>query len=500
VRGTSRPIAPTALRVLVHLIENRERVVGKRELLATFWPGVAVTENSLAQAIRQIRHALVSGGVDAAPIVSVYRQGYRFVGELHARPPERRIGFAARPAIAVLATRRGPARDVPDYLVEGIADELAGRLASFRWFPIVSSRGARSGAAERSDERAAARALGARYAVCARVSRLRAELRVDVRLLDVDSGSVLARESRDGSLSEVLARQEPIAAAVIAALHPALLRSEIDRAVRAPPAQADAWDHFMRGLWQLWRYTRDDNAAARASFAEATRVDPSFASPHSFSALSHLNDANAGWTDSPAYSVGQALSAAEESVRLDDRDPWGQAMLGGIWAVVGRRVDAVAALERAIERNPSFALAHWALGRGFSIWGRAGQAVELFVAALRLSPHDPFAAHFHEGLGFAHYFLRDFAAAAQAAQRSLALRSDWGRTHLLLAASLAKLDRAGEAAAALDDLRRIAPGITLETLRASYAYANAEPGLFEALQDGLVQAGWTNHSNSSSRT
>src|SRR5918993_286782 len=71
------PVTGKAFDTLVCLIERRERIVGKDELLAAVWPGRVVEENNLTQAISTLRRAL---GADASLIVTVPGRGYRFAG------------------------------------------------------------------------------------------------------------------------------------------------------------------------------------------------------------------------------------------------------------------------------------------------------------------------------------------------------------------------------------------------------------------------------------
>src|SRR3990170_750414 len=68
--------------VLGYLVEHRDRVVAKDELMEAVWAGRVVEENSLAKAVSALRHAL---GVDAADhrfIVTVPGRGYRFVADV----------------------------------------------------------------------------------------------------------------------------------------------------------------------------------------------------------------------------------------------------------------------------------------------------------------------------------------------------------------------------------------------------------------------------------
>lgn len=81
--GQPLHIEPKALQVLILLLERREGVVTKQELLDAAWPGVTVTENALTRAVAQLRKTL--GDVADAPryIETVPTRGYRFIGTLH---------------------------------------------------------------------------------------------------------------------------------------------------------------------------------------------------------------------------------------------------------------------------------------------------------------------------------------------------------------------------------------------------------------------------------
>ncbi len=488
VRDQVSPLTPKVFALLLHLIRNRARVVSKRELFEVGWPGVTVTEGSLTQCVRQIRRALRASAVSEDAIVSAYGQGYRFsapVTEGVAATAE----FGGRPALVVLPFRDLSPERGEAWLADGLVEDLTQRIASFRWFPVIATSSALARRADGLDSVAAATDLGARYAVEGSVRRVGSRVRVDARLVDARSASVVATHGYEGELRDVIALQDEAASAVVGALQPELVRSEMQRAVRAAPKDLAAWELFMRGVWYHLRYTPADGVRARELFAEASARDPGFAAPVAFTGLSHLNDANAGWTRTPAESLRAALAAAEAAMRIDDQDPFGQAMLAGIYAVLGRREESLALFQRALERNPSFALAHWGLGRGLSVWGRAREAIEHFRRALELSPRDPALPHFHEGLGFAHYFLGEFDVAAAHAERSVQLQPDWPRSHVLLAAAAAMAGDPRRGRAALARFRELEPGHNLDALRASYALARAEPGVAERLIEGIERAG-----------
>lgn len=79
-----QPLALTAkaFDTLLCLIRDRDRIVGKDELLARVWPGRVVEENNLAQAVSTLRRALADGAGGPSPILTVPGRGYRFVADV----------------------------------------------------------------------------------------------------------------------------------------------------------------------------------------------------------------------------------------------------------------------------------------------------------------------------------------------------------------------------------------------------------------------------------
>ena len=80
------PLEPKAFDVLVYLIEHRDRVVGREELLDAVWPGTFVTPNVLSRAVAQVRKALGDESQDARFIETVAKRGYRFIAPVTVRP------------------------------------------------------------------------------------------------------------------------------------------------------------------------------------------------------------------------------------------------------------------------------------------------------------------------------------------------------------------------------------------------------------------------------
>src|SRR5262245_60377890 len=108
--GASVKIEPKVFDLLIHLIENRHRVVSKDELIAQVWGGRAVSDSALTHAINAARNAIGDDGKAQRLIRTSSRWGYRFIGSV-------RLQAGAEPAPGLAGTAsspNGPALPLPD--------------------------------------------------------------------------------------------------------------------------------------------------------------------------------------------------------------------------------------------------------------------------------------------------------------------------------------------------------------------------------------------------
>jgi DNA-binding winged helix-turn-helix (wHTH) protein len=96
--GTECALRPKSLALLRHFVENPGRVIGRDEIMEALWPGVIVTDASIAQCVKDIRRAL--GANDQSVLRTLSRRGYVFTAEVH------RAEAVAAPRIIRPARRR----------------------------------------------------------------------------------------------------------------------------------------------------------------------------------------------------------------------------------------------------------------------------------------------------------------------------------------------------------------------------------------------------------
>jgi adenylate cyclase len=395
-------------------------------------------------------------------------------------------GFGGRSAIAVLPFRNLSTDPDQEYFADGLAEDLITSLASLRIYPIISRNSSFSYKNQPADPRQAGRELGAHYIVTGSVRKLGGRVRVNAELVDSGDGRQIWSGRYDREISDIFEVQDEITAAIAGAVGPALYQSEMLHAIRRAPKNSDAWDCVHRGMWHLYRYTREGVAKARAWASRALELQPDSATAYCLIAFSRMYEVIYQWVDSRDEPLAEAMQAAEKAVAADRDDPLALTALGFACSLCGFRDRAVAILERAVQVNPSSAIAFWSLGATLTTAGRPDEGIPMVEKAMRLSPQDPLMNEFLFTIGSAHFMAERYEEAIEYAQRSLDMKPDQPGAWRIIAAASALLGKMGEARRAAGQMVRLAPDLTEERLRVFLR--DEDVGRYVK---GLRLAGWT---------
>jgi len=170
-----------------------------------------------------------------------------------------------------------------------------------------------------------------------------------------------------------------------------------------------------------------------------------------------------GWSDMAAV-VPLAERAALAAIRADSEDPWAHNALGSVYLFRRRFEDSLAELEVALRLNPNFSLAQGYYGLVLSYAGQGEEGSVAARRALRLSPRDPFSAVFCGIAAYAEFVGHNYDEAIRLSRESIRQRGDFNGAHRVLTAAAGMAGKADVAAAALCELRRAQPNISLTWL------------------------------------
>ena len=327
----SEPIAvePQVFDLLIYLMENRDRVVSKDDLIASVWGGRIVSDSTLTSRINAARKAVGDSGEEQKLIRTIARKGLRFVGEVRTQPTgtepadasglppdqvhersRQALPLPDRPAIAVLPFINMSGDSEQEYFSDGISEDIITALSKLRWFFVIARNSSFIYKGKAVHMKQVAEELGVGYVVEGGVRKSGDRVRITAQLNDVATGSHIWAEHYDRGLADVFAVQDEITEAIVAAIEPQLYAAENFHAKRKPPDSMDAWDLVMRALSHYWRVTRQDNVVAQALLEKAISIDPNYGQALGVLATSHTFSAHMGWEDMAAVRADRRTCGA----------------------------------------------------------------------------------------------------------------------------------------------------------------------------------------------
>jgi TolB-like protein/cytochrome c-type biogenesis protein CcmH/NrfG len=475
-------IEPQVLDLLAYLVEHRDRVVTKDDLIASIWGGRAVSDTALTSRIYAARKAIGDTGRDQNLIRTIARKGLRFIGTLDTPvngsslpavvpPPAdalaelRRAAPAPdRPVIAVLPFNNMSDDPEQEYFSDGISEDLITALSKLRWFFVIARNSSFIYKGKSVHVRQVGEELGAGYVVEGSVRRSGDRMRITAQLNDVASGSHVWAERYDRAAADVFAVQDEITEAIVAAIEPQLYAAENFRVRSKPPSSLDAWGLVMRALSHWSQVSPQDLATAQELLQKAVAIDPNYGQALGVLSATYTFGAHMGWGDVAAV-VPLAERAALAAVRIDGEDPWAHHALGSVHLIERRFDDALAATELALRLNPSFSHAQNYYAAALAFCGRWQEATEATKRALRLSPRDPFLALIYGSASLAYYIGGEYAEAIRTAQTAVRLRPDFASAYRVLVAAAGMTGQTELATVALQHLRRTHPNISRDWIK-----------------------------------
>jgi len=384
------------------------------------------------------------------------------------RPATRRDRTALRLRVVPLRTI-GEERD--DGLGIGLSEEISAGLSRFRWISClpatlwpsgtVAPYGGGGSLAEIGDGLWAG--VEADLILDGTIQRGLGRVRIIVRLVDMRAGGEIVWAARfDREMTDVLALQDELGAAIVAQVDPELMQHEGRRSAATGSQDLTAQDLLLQALPAIYRMERDSFMHARRLLELSLRADPGSSVAHGWLAYWDLLYVGQGWAEDPASSTEEAARLAERAVMLDPSDARALTLAGHVRGFLGRRPEEASALhERAIALNPNLALAWCFSGLAHSYLGHHEEALRRITVALRLSPSDPHGFFFDMALIMPHLMRGDYPSAVEAGRRAIEINPYFSSAYKGYLSALGWLDRTREAAEVLNRLLALEPRFSM---------------------------------------
>jgi TolB-like protein len=503
MEGAAVVLRPKTFALLIHLADRAGSVVGKQELMDAVWPGLVVTDDSLTQAVSELRSALDDR--EQQLIRTLPRRGYMLDAAVRPVPP---VGpgtgvaipgpVASTPIGSVLSASRSlaimPFTDLSDppapHLAQAVDTSLItdlARLADTRVVPRGSASAL--GTSSSVDLRRAERELGVQHVVTGTVERAGKRLHVTAQLVRISDGALLWADRFDYASAADWVERRDISARIANQLDLRMRDALLQQARNAPPDN-EAVDQWMRGAFIMSRIrTKPQLLQARAHFEAALALQPD--SSHALAGLAATGTEMLlyRWADRPAMELECAERLARRALEVDPQNQEAMMALANALMFSGRLADAMPITQKHLSLNPNDSRANRDLAGQYHFQGRWEEAVNQLEVAIRLNPLDSLnIAVCHNMASASLLALRCYDECI--ARARLAVDGPRAGSHDSVAAAEAwrgNLDAARAHAAAW---LRSWPGVSIEHLRAQRG--SKEPAYLAGMEhyyEGLRRAG-----------
>jgi TolB-like protein len=476
------PLAPQVFDLLEYLIRNRERVVSKDDLIHAIWANRSVSDAALTTRLNAVRAAIGDTGEKQFLIKTLPRKGFRFVGavqeETQGGPAEQtgsatRGGVMAKTAssahrlsIVVLPFANLSGDPEQGYFVDGVTESLTTDLSRISGSFVIGRHTAFTYKDTAVDLRKIGRELNIRYALEGSVQRSGNWLRVNVQLVDAESGNHLWAERFDKPIADLFDMQDEIVSRLANALDAQLVEIEARRAEHS--VRPDAMDLYFQGIAHLNKgVTLEHLTQARGFFERLLALDPGSIEALVGTAIVDYSMGVNFLTDERAASLAAAETALNKALSMAPQHAQAHMHLGVVHIFKFRAAQGIAECERALALDRNLANAHGWIGRGKYHLGRAEETEAHIHKALRLSPRDTFAYRWMMVMGLAKFWLGADAEAVAWLRRSIEANRNFPFTHFFLAAALALVGQLDEARAVAQAGLTLQPNFTIRRFRAN---------------------------------
>ncbi len=294
-----------------------------------------------------------------------------------------------------------------EYFADGITDDLTTDLSRISGSLVIARNTAFTYKGNPADAKQIGRELGVRYVLEGSVRRMGEQVRMNVQLIDGDSGAHLWADRFDTNRANLAEAQSEITGRLAWTLNVALLSDAGRRIEYENAIDPDARDLAMRG-WARWYGPQSPKAAEEAlqTFERALEIDPRSSDARIGIArilavrLANVWSSTSFQQDAAQQDVGRVERLLFEAIESDPNQPMAYAIMGFLRRMQGRLTESRITFERAITLDPNLEWAHLQLGWTLLFLGEPGDAIAKGEKSLRLSPRDPNISWRYELLGW----------------------------------------------------------------------------------------------------
>jgi TolB-like protein/class 3 adenylate cyclase/Tfp pilus assembly protein PilF len=378
-----------------------------------------------------------------------------------------------------------------DYFVDGVTESLTTDLSRMSGMLVIGRNTAFTYKNRPVEVKRTGRELNVRYVLEGSVQRAGNRMRVNVQLVDAESGNHLWADRFDKPVADLFDMQDEIVARLANALNTQLVAAEARHAEKAPTP--DSLDLYFQGLaWFNKGITPDNIAQARSFFDLALTADPDNVDALIGSARADVSAGVYLFVSDPTAAFVAAEARLTKALSFVPDHARGHMWLGRVDICTRRAARGIAECEHASALDRNLAEAHALIGWGKTFIGRGEETEAHIGEALRLSPRDTMAYTWMNYAGIAKNVLGRWDQAVPWFRRAIEANRNFPHPHFVMGAALAQLGRLDEARSAVKAGLALNPAFTVFRARALWTAMSDDPNYLAGLEpvfDGMCIAG-----------
>src|SRR5262249_5252683 len=239
---------------------------------------------------------------------------------VHATDTESPPPLPDKPSIAVLPFDNMSDDPKQEDFADGMVEEIITALSRFKWLFVIARNSRFTFKGKAVDIKEVGRRLGVRYVLEGSVRKASGKVRITGQLIDAITGAHIWADRFERDLMDVFALQDEVTVAVVSAIQPKLLQTEIAMAARRRPARLKAYDLYLRARQQLYLTTREGVAEAIRLAHRALEQDLRFGLVAALAGHSHMRNVFWGYAADPQLDRKEAVRLFRLALSLDDSD------------------------------------------------------------------------------------------------------------------------------------------------------------------------------------
>jgi TolB-like protein/tetratricopeptide (TPR) repeat protein len=397
--------------------------------------------------------------------------------------------IAPRLSIVVLPFANIGGDPEQEYFVDGVTESLTTDLSRINGSFVIARNTAFTFKGKAVDVRKLGRELNVRYVLEGSVQRGGNRVRMNVQLIDAETGNHLWADRFDKPVADLFDMQDEIVSRLANTLDAKLIEAEARRAERS--LHPDATDLIFQGrAWLNKGMHPEYIEQGRGFFDGALAIDPE--NIEAMVSLAHANimTGAAFVTDDRTVHLGAAEKGLIKVLSMNPQHARAHMFLGAVLNSTNRAAQGIAECAQALALDRNLAHAHAAIGLAKCYIGQGGDTEAHIAEALRLSPRDIFSYRWLLFGALANQQLGAYTEAATWVRRSIEANRSYPLAHFLLAAVLALLGEPGQARAAAQSGLTLDPTFTIRRYRVNTPSDNPTFLLQrERLYEGMRVAG-----------